>query len=134
MSRVASVLCKRSRRARMAFAGFLHPCRLRDAPLLTARRRQRRVVRRLRRLAVLGLKIGDAGQQRLVLRKQVVDAHREHAVLPQQRQHQRLHVVSERINLLRRHASLNQLASKSSTRQTRVTPSQGGSSYTKRQL
>jgi hypothetical protein len=57
MSRVASgVLCERPRRARMAFAGFLHPRRLCDVPLLTARRRQRRVVRRLRRLAVLGLK------------------------------------------------------------------------------
>src|SRR5271170_5435267 len=33
------VLCKRSRRARMALQAFLHPCRLRDVPLLTARRR-----------------------------------------------------------------------------------------------
>src|SRR5450755_4345409 len=113
------VLCDRSRRARMAFAGFLHPRRLCDVPLLTARRRQRRVVRRLRRLAMLGFKLGDAGQQRLVLREQLVDAHREPAVLPQQLQHQWLHVVSERIDLLRRHASLNQLACKSSTRYTR---------------
>src|SRR5271155_3784835 len=49
-----------------AFAGFLHPCRLRDVPLLTARRRQRRVVRRLRRLAVLGFDLGDSDQQRIV--------------------------------------------------------------------
>src|ERR1700691_3502492 len=56
MSRVA--FCERSRRARMTLAGFLHPRRLRDVPLLTARRRQRRVVRRLRRLVVLGLKLG----------------------------------------------------------------------------
>jgi hypothetical protein len=59
---------------------------------------------------VLGLKLGDAGQQRLVLREQLVDAHREPTVLPQQLQHQWLHVVSERIDLLRRHASLKQLA------------------------
>jgi hypothetical protein len=52
-------------------------------------------------------------------------AHREPAVLPQQLQHQRLHVVSEPIDLLRRHASLNQLARKSSTRYTRVTLPQG---------
>jgi hypothetical protein len=47
-------------------------------------------------------------------------------LLPQQLQHQRLHVVSERIDLLRRHASLNQLACKSSTRYTRVKPPQRG--------
>jgi hypothetical protein len=35
------VLCEGSRRARMACAGFLHPRRLRDVPLLTARRRSR---------------------------------------------------------------------------------------------
>jgi hypothetical protein len=110
----------------MAFAGFLHPHRLRDVPLLTARRRQRRVVRRLRRLAVLGLELGDAGQQRLVLRDQFVDTCREPADLPQQLQHQRLHIVSERIDLLRRHASLNQLAWKSTTRYTRVIPPQRG--------
>src|SRR5580704_17586782 len=34
------VLCERSRRARMAFACFLHPRRLPDVPLLSARRRQ----------------------------------------------------------------------------------------------
>jgi hypothetical protein len=51
--------------------------------------------------------------------------HREPAVLPQQLQHQRLHVVSEPTDLLRRHASLNQLARKSSTRYTRVTLPQG---------
>jgi hypothetical protein len=56
------------------------------------------------------LKLGDAGQQRLVLRQQLVDARREPADLPQQPQHQRLHVVSKRNDLLRRHASLNQLA------------------------
>ena len=118
------VLCERSRHARTAFAGFLHPRRLRDVPLLTARRRQRRVIWRLRRLAVRGLKLGDAGQQRLVLRHQLSDVHREFTVLPQQLQ--RLHVVSERINLLQRHTSLNQLASKSSTRHTRVKPPQRG--------
>jgi hypothetical protein len=46
--------------------------------------------------------------------------------LPQQPQHQRLHVISERIDLLRRHASLNQLAWKISTRYTRVIPPQRG--------
>jgi hypothetical protein len=51
---------------------------------------ERRVVRRLRRLAVLGLKPGDADQQRFVLRRQLIDAHREPAVLPQKLQHQRL--------------------------------------------
>jgi hypothetical protein len=59
---------------------------------------------------VLGLEFGDAGQQRLVLCKQFLDARREPADLLQQTQHHRLHVVSERINLCRRHASLNQLA------------------------
>ena len=75
---------------------------------------------------MLGLKLGDADQQRLVLRHQLVDARREPADLPQQLQHQRLHVVSERINLFRRHASLNQLAWKISTRYTRVKPPQRG--------
>jgi hypothetical protein len=104
------VLYERSRRARTTLAGFLHPRRLRDVPLLTARRRQRRVVRRLRRLIVLGLKLGDADQQCFVLRHQLIDARREPADLPQQLQHQRLHVISERINLFRRHASLKQPA------------------------
>jgi hypothetical protein len=67
---------------------------------------------------VLDLELGDAGQQRLVLRQQLVDTRREPADLPQQPQHQRLHVVSKRIDLLRRHASLNQLARKTSTRYT----------------
>src|SRR5450755_3297076 len=125
MSRVASGFSA-SARAAPGWPGFLHSRRLGDVPLLTARRRQRRVVRRLRRLAVLGLKLGDAGQQRLVLREQLVDAHRELAVLPQQLQHQRLHIVSERINLLQRHASLNQLAWKISTRYTRVKLPQRG--------
>src|SRR5271157_6036944 len=120
------VLGERSRRARMAFAGFPHPRRLRDVPLLTARRRQRRVSGVSRRLAMLGLKLGNAGQQRLVLRHQLVDARRKPADLPQQFQHQRLHIVSERIDLLRRHASLNQLAWKSSTLYTRVIPPQRG--------
>jgi hypothetical protein len=53
---------------------------------LTARRRHRRVVRRLRRLAVVGLELDDAGQRRLVLREQLVDARRGRAVLPQQLQ------------------------------------------------
>ena len=119
------VLCERSRRARMAFAGFLHPRRLRDVPLLTARRWQRRVVRRLRRLAVLSLEVRDAGPQHLVLCEQLLDARREPADLLQQPA-QRLHVVSERINLCRRHASLKQLAWKSSTPYTRVTPPQRG--------
>jgi hypothetical protein len=57
---------------------------------------------------VLGLELGDAGPQRLVLREQLLDARREPADLLQQPQ--RLHVVSERINLCRRHASLKQLA------------------------
>jgi hypothetical protein len=100
----------------MAFAGFLPVLRLCDVPLLTARRRHRRVVRRLRRLALLDLKLGDSVQQRLVLRDQFVDARQEPTVLPQQLQHQLLHIVSERINLLWRHASLNQLAWKSSMR------------------
>jgi hypothetical protein len=86
-----------------------------------SRRRQRRVVRRLRRSAALRLKFGDAGQQRLVLREQLVDARREPADLPQQH-----HVISERIDLLRPHASLNQLAWKISTRYTRVKPPQRG--------
>jgi hypothetical protein len=51
------VLCESPRHARTAIAGFLHPCWLRDLPL---RRRQRRLVRRLRRLAVLSLELGDA--------------------------------------------------------------------------
>jgi hypothetical protein len=91
------VLGERSRRARTALAGFLHPRLLRDVPLLTARRWQRRVVRRLRRLAVLSLEVRDAGPQRLVLCEQLLDARREPADLLQQPQ--RLHVVSERINL-----------------------------------
>src|SRR5580700_5956024 len=82
--------------------------------------RQRRVVRRLRRFASPRLKFGDARQQRLVLREQLVDARCEPPDLPQQPQHQRLYVISERIDLLRRHASLNQLAWKISTHYTRV--------------
>src|SRR5208282_3435978 len=113
----------------MAFAGFLHTRRLRDVPLLTARRRQRRVVRCLRRLAVLGLELGDAGQQRLVLHDQLVNARREPADLLQQLQHQWLHVVRERINLLRRHASLNQLARKNSTRTPESNRRRGVSNY-----
>jgi hypothetical protein len=54
---------------------------------------------------VLGLELGDADQQRLVPRHQLVDARREPADLPQRFQHQRPHIISERINLLRRHAS-----------------------------
>jgi hypothetical protein len=111
----------------MAFAGFLRPRRLRDIALLTARRRQRRVVRRLRRLAVLEL--SDAGQQRIVLRYQLRDARRELAVLPQQLQHQRLHIVRKPIDLLWLHTNLNQLAWKNSTPYTRVTPPQEVSSY-----
>src|ERR1700689_1405783 len=124
MSRVASGFSASARRARTAFWGFLPPRWICDVPLLTARRRQRRVVRRLRRLAALGLELGDAGQQRLVLRDQLVDARREHADLPQQPQ--RLHVVGKRINLFRRQASLKQLAWKISTRYTRVIPPQRG--------
>ena len=75
---------------------------------------------------MLGLELGDADQQRLVLRHQLVDARREPADLPQQPQHQRLHVISKRIDLLRRHASLKQLAWKISTRYTRVIPPQRG--------
>jgi hypothetical protein len=45
--------------------------------------------------------------------------------LPKQPQYQRLHVVSKRIDLFRRHASLKQLAWKISTRYTRVKPPQG---------
>jgi hypothetical protein len=94
----------------MAFAGFLPLRRLCGIPLLTARRRQRRVIGRLRRLALLGLKLGDAGQQRLVLLHQIVDARHQSVVLLQQLQYQRFHIVSERINLIRRHASSNQPA------------------------
>ena len=75
---------------------------------------------------MLGLELGDAHQQCLVLRHQLVDARREPADLPQQLQHQRLHIVSERINLFRRHASLNQLACKGTTRYTRVKLPQRG--------
>ena len=77
------VLREPSRRTRMASASFLQLRRLRDIPLLTARRRQRRVVRCLRRLAVLSLELGNADQQRLVLRHQLVDARHQPAVLPQ---------------------------------------------------
>jgi hypothetical protein len=72
--------------------------------------------RGLRRLAAPGLEPRDAGQQPLFLRDKLVDARREPAVLPKQIQHQRPHVVSKRINLLRRHASLNELAWTSSMR------------------
>jgi hypothetical protein len=75
---------------------------------------------------VLSLELGNADQQRLVLRHQLVDARRQPAVLPQQLQHQWLHIVSERINLFRRHASLNQLACKGTTRYTRVILPQRG--------
>jgi hypothetical protein len=120
------IFCERSRRARMAFAGLLHLRRFRDVLLLAARRRQRGVVRRLRRLAMQGLKLGITGQQRFVLRQQLRDACRELAVLPQQLQHQRLHVVRERIDHFRRHASLNQLACTNSTPYTRVKTSHRG--------
>src|SRR5579862_10050527 len=42
--------------------------------LLAARRRQRGIVRRLRRSAALDFEFGDAGVQRLHLRQQFVDA------------------------------------------------------------
>ena len=66
------------------------------------------------------------GAMRLVLRDQLVDARREPAVLPQQLQHQRFHIVSERINLIRRHASLNQPAWTISMHYSRVTLPQTG--------
>ena len=123
------ILCERARHARTAFAGLLHPRRLRDVLLLTARRRQRRVVRRLRRLAALGLKFGDAGQQRLVLRDHLLGERRELADPLNQSQHQRLHVIGKRINLLGSHASLNQPAAKISTRHPQFISSHRVSSY-----
>lgn len=84
-------LCERSRRARTAFADLLHPRRLPDIDLLGTRRRQRRVVRRLRPLALL--EVSDAGQQRLVLRYQRRAAPHRLDDLPQQLENQRLHIV-----------------------------------------
>lgn len=95
---------ERSRGARTALAPS--PCsrRLGDTALLAARRRQRRVVRRLRRLAVLERR--DPRQQRLVLPYQLRNPIRELAVATQQLLKQRLHFVGKTSNLLRIHTNL----------------------------
>ena len=82
------------------FAASLRGRRVRDVGLLSARWRQRRVRRRLRRLAGSALEFGDARQQRLVLLDEIVD-------LRQQGQNQPLQTVGvERIDPLRRHPEL----------------------------
>src|SRR5208282_5351315 len=125
MSRVASGFSASARAAPgWPLRAFFTRVASATPPFLTARRRQRRVVRRLRRLTVLGFEVRDAGPQRPVLCEQLLDTRREPADLLQQPR--RLHVVSERINLCRRHASLNQPAWKSSTPYTQVTPPQRG--------
>src|SRR5262249_53702981 len=82
------------------FAAALRGRRVRDVGLLSARWRQRRVRRRLRRLAGSALEFGDARQQRLVLLDEIVD-------LRQQGQHQPLQAVGvKRIDPLGPHPEL----------------------------
>jgi hypothetical protein len=81
-------------------AAFLRARRIRNVGLLSARWRQRRVRRRLRRLAGSALEFGDARQQHLVLLDEIVD-------LRQQGQYQPLQTVGvERIDPLGRHPEL----------------------------
>ena len=81
-----------ARHARPACAALLLSG-LRCIGLVPARRRQRRVRRRLRRLSLLRLQLGDARQESLILREQFLDPR-------QQRNQQRLQaVVMERIDI-----------------------------------
>ena len=86
--------------ARPPLAPFLSGCRWSDVGLLPARRRQRRVVRRLRRLTATPLELGDAGVQSFDLGEQIVD-------LRQQRPQQRIGAgLVERIRCLGSHPEL----------------------------
>ena len=85
-------------------------CRRLDVRLLTARRRQRGIVRRLRGATALGFKLGNAGVQRLHLRQQVVNALvpggelRQEQVDPRQQcRHQMGAITARRIILSLRH-------------------------------
>ena len=81
-------------------AALLLGLRLGNVGLLPARRRQRRVVRRLRRLTAAAFEFGDAGVERLDLCEQLVD-------LRQQPADQRIQaILVERIEYLRRHPEL----------------------------
>ena len=98
-------------------------CRLLGVRLLPARRRQRGIVRRLRRSAALGFELGDAGVQRLHLRQQFVDPR-------QQLEQQRLQALSiERIKRLGRHPELESAPKAPTTSEPESNRRRGVSNY-----
>ncbi len=122
-SRCVGILGRLARDAGPTLAPPLDRWRL-GVRVLTARRRQRGIVRRLRRSVALDFKLGDPGVQRLHLRQQFVDAVvpggdlRHEAVDPrQQRRHKLGAITTPRINLSLRHGE------RESARRTRLNTS-----------
>ena len=100
IARCVGILSERARDARPAPATFPLARRLGDIGLLSRRRRQRGIRRRLRRLAGTAFELRNACEQR-------VDPFEQRLVLRQQLEHQRLQaVLVERIERLGRHPEL----------------------------
>jgi hypothetical protein len=115
VARDVGVRTELARNASAAFAALLLPARLvRDVGLLSARRRQRRVRRRLGRLSGATLEFRNPRQKRADLLEELIDPRLERVVLTgelvdprHQRQHQPLQVLGvERIDPLGWHPKL----------------------------
>jgi len=106
VARHVGFFAQRTGHARMALAALLLRCPFGDVGLLAARRRQRGIVRRLRRLAELGFEFRNASEELGVLREQFVEPTKQRSVLRHDPKHHRLQVVIERIECLGWHPEL----------------------------